>query len=39
MILGHGLEGVLEARTANVLARDAGAGCGASSDLLVNEAL
>jgi len=39
MILGHGRGGVLDAATANVLARDAGAGRGESSDLLVNEAL
>jgi len=39
MILSHGRGGVLDPGTANVLARDAGVGRGASSDLLINEAL
>jgi len=39
IILCHGHGGVLVAGKANVLARDAGAGRGASSDLLVEEAL
>jgi len=38
IILGHGRGGVLVAWTTNVLSRDAGAGRGASGDLLVQEA-
>jgi len=38
IILGHGRGGVLVTRTTNVLSRDAGAGRGASGDLLVQEA-
>jgi len=37
-ILDHGCGGVLIAETTNVLSRDAGAGRGASSDLLVQQA-
>jgi len=38
IILGHGRGGVLVAGAAHVLSRDAGAGRGASGDLLVQEA-
>jgi len=38
IILGHGRGGVLVAWTTNVLSREAGAGRGASGDLLVQEA-